>query len=721
MELKPNLVAAHLSLARVSMIRGDYAGAIVEATEAQKYAPRLVPAMELEAAAQAGQGAWNLAVDIREKIRAVAPENISNLVVLAALYRQQHSPEKSEKVFADAYQRAPDNGELVQRFAEFYVQTGRPEKATVLLEEHVKRNPDKAGAWLLRGEFAVKTSGVTEADTFYRKAAELTPDDPRPLLMLGDQYGQAKQWDAALKAYQEAGKKAKDKDTSVVDLRMADIYMLKGKGELDTAWKIVNELLRKDPKNAQAMVVGGRILARKDELAKATDLLQKAVETAPTYGEAKFRLARMVMSSDPMKALDLLGAVDPTDTAYERAMILKASIDNRRGLQKEAILDLRQLLDFRPTSQEAQTLLATLYLAVKDPARAVQVIDAMLTNRPGDPSLMVFLGDALYEKKDYREAMAQYSRARMLKPDLPTALIGEARCLVSLNRKADALKLVFDVMNRLDPKETWPRLALVSIYEMTDELPKAVETLIVGIQADPKWETGRMRLSDIFVRARKLPEARQVLDDGLRLVPDSLPLRTDLARVELALGRAEVARQLLEPVGRKYEAEKAQNPDEGERLGQYIAPLGAYSLSLYRLGRIPEAIKWAQVVWDLAPTDVANSNNLAWMLATEQKKLAEATDLVRRCLRLMPNNPQVLDTAGWIAYLRGDLEQSIELLTQSIKQGDNADARFHLGQAYQARERMEDAAEQYKESLKLGLAGKEAETAKRELRKMGKG
>jgi tetratricopeptide (TPR) repeat protein len=290
-----------------------------------------------------------------------------------------------------------------------------------------------------------------------------------------------------------------------------------------------------------------------------------------------------------------------------------------------------------------------------------------------------------------------------------------------VNRKADAIKLVYDAMNPRPASETWPRLALVSIYEMTDELPKAVETLIVGIQAKPDWEEGRLRLSNIFVQAKKYAESEQVLVDGLKLMPDSLPMRTDLARVELALGRYDSARQLLEFVGRKFETERAQNPDEAERLSQYVGPLGTYSLCLYRQGKVAEAVKWAYVVWNLAPTDVANSNNLAWMLATEQQKLAEATDLIRRCLRLMPNNPQVLDTAGWIAYLRKDYEPAVDLLTQSVKQGDNADARFHLAQAYVARERPEDAIEQFKKAIDLGLADKDKAKALSEIKRLGKG
>jgi uncharacterized protein HemY len=108
------------------------------------------------------------------------------------------------------------------------------------------------------------------------------------------------------------------------------------------------------------------------------------------------------------------------------------------------------------------------------------------------------------------------------------------------------------------------------------------------------------------------------------------------------------------------------------------------------------------------------------MLATEQKALPEATALIRQILRLMPDNPQVLDTAGWIFYLHGDYEQAADYLDQSTKQGDNPDARYHLGRTYEAWERPKDARDQYKEAIKLGLAGKDLDDAKRRLGTLGK-
>jgi len=100
---------------------------------------------------------------------------------------------------------------------------------------------------------------------------------------------------------------------------------------------------------------------------------------------------------------------------------------------------------------------------------------------------------------------------------------------------------------------------------------------------------------------------------------------------------------------------------------------------------------------------VANANNMAWILATEHKDLVRARDMIQRCMRLVPNHPQVLDTAGWIAFLGNRYEEAVDNLMASIKYGDNPEAHYHLGRVYEARQRPDEARAELKKALELGL------------------
>ena len=302
---------------------------------------------------------------------------------------------------------------------------------------------------------------------------------------------------------------------------------------------------------------------------------------------------------------------------------------------------------------------------------------------------------------------------------------------MALNRKQEALDRVQHMLNTL-PNEAWPRLALVALYEASNEPAKAVDALQNGLLQHPDWEMGYVRLAGILRRLamsaqgaehdRRLAEARQVLLDSLAKLPGSLSIRSSLAAMDIEQGDYESVKRVLEPIARQFHAEYTGAPEDVDRLQSYLFPIRIYALALYYTGQAKEAIAWATTLWNLDPLDAANANNLAYILADEAKDYARAQELVRRCLRLMPNNPQVLDTAGWVAFLQGNHERATSYLLESLSHGESPEAHYHLGRLYEIRDRPDEALQEYQKALALGLArGDRSDAEKRieALRKRG--
>jgi tetratricopeptide (TPR) repeat protein len=716
LELRPQLGSARLLLAQIYLTQGNYAGARAEAVEALKFDPGYVPAMDLQAVAEGGMAAWDKAVAVREEIARIVPNNVNNLVALGALHLQRHSPEKAEEVFLRAYALAPDNAFLVRTFAEFYAETNRAKQGEKIVDDYVGRHKDQAGAYLLRGRFTAKATGPAEAEAYFRKAAELAPNDPAPLISLGEQYADIGEWEAAAAVFLQAVQR--DPQNTFAKRRLADVYMLQGK--LDEAKTVVDQVLKADPKDAGALVVAGRIASRQDKVDEAKRCMEAALAIIPGYGEAKVRLAELYAGPEPLKALDLLAGIDPSDASFEKAMLLRADINTRRVLLNEAILDLRRLLDFRPTSVPARLALASKYMAIREPGRAADLLQQLSKERLGqDPVLLVGLGDALMYQQRYADALANYEQARVLKPELAEALIGEARCLVALGRAKEATDRVHAVMNQF-PNEVWPRLALVTVYRMQDDVEKAFEALRVGLTRRPDWEAGYVLMADLLVQAKKPDDARTALATGLANIPKSVSIRAAMATIDVSARRYEQARQILKPLAEEFQAQYTKSPEKLDRLRPYLAPVRAYTLALFNLGQSDEALRWGMMLWSMDPTDIANANNMAWILATVYKDFGRATELIDQCLRLLPNHPQILDTKGWILFLNGRYAEAADNLLNSIKYGDNPEAHYHLGRVYEARERLDEARTEYRRSVEMGLAGKEKEDAEARLGKLAK-
>ncbi|MBM4017059.1 MAG: tetratricopeptide repeat protein [Planctomycetes bacterium] len=716
LELRPQLVPARLLLGRIHLAQGNYAAVLTEAGEALKYDPRLVSAMELKATAHAGLGAWDQAAAAREEIAKIVPKNGQNLLALGALAIQRHQPEKAEEYFLRALGLAPDNVALVRTLANFYAETSRTAQGQKVIDDYVARHKDESRAYVLRGEFAAATAGPAEAEKHFRKAAELAPNDAAPLVALADRYGQAGEWEKAEAVYVQAIQRA-PKDMTA-KRRLADVYMLQGK--LREAKAAADEVLQADPKDAGALVIAGRIASKQDKADEARRCMEAALAIDPDYGEAKVRLAELYAGPEPLKALDILTGIDPSDASFEKAMLLRSDINTRRVLLAEAILDLRRLLDFRPNSVPGRLALAAKYLAMREPARAGEILQQLSRERlDKDPGILAALADAQVFQQRHADALANYEKARALRPEFAEALVGEARCLVAMNRAADAVTRVHAAMNQF-PNEVWPRMALVAIHMRTAQPAKAFEVIRTGLVRRPDWEQGYVMLADLLVQDKKSADARQVLATGLANMPASVPIRAAVATLEVNENRSEAARRILQSMADEFQALYSRTPEKLDRLRPYMGPIRVYSLALYNLGQTDEAVKWGMMLWSLDPTDIANANNMAWILATAYKDYARATEMIQQCMRLLPNHPQVLDTAGWIAFLSGRHQEAADNLLASIKYGDNPEARYHLGRVYEARQRPDEARGEYQKALDMGLAGKDREDALRRLGPKGK-
>jgi tetratricopeptide (TPR) repeat protein len=80
---------------------------------------------------------------------------------------------------------------------------------------------------------------------------------------------------------------------------------------------------------------------------------------------------------------------------------------------------------------------------------------------------------------------------------------------------------------------------------------------------------------------------------------------------------------------------------------------------------------------------VAAANNLAYILADQGKDLDEALNFARLAREKLPDNPNVMDTLGWVYYKKGHYENAIAQFSDSLQQiPDNATVTYHLGMAY---------------------------------------
>ncbi len=74
-------------------------------------------------------------------------------------------------------------------------------------------------------------------------------------------------------------------------------------------------------------------------------------------------------------------------------------------------------------------------------------------------------------------------------------------------------------------------------------------------------------------------------------------------------------------------------------------------------------------------------NALGYTLADHGMELSRAESLIRKSLTLMPDNPAILDSMGWVRYKRGDAKGAIDYLKRSYQLAHDPEIAAHWAEA----------------------------------------
>ena len=96
------------------------------------------------------------------------------------------------------------------------------------------------------------------------------------------------------------------------------------------------------------------------------------------------------------------------------------------------------------------------------------------------------------------------------------------------------------------------------------------------------------------------------------------------------------------------------------------------------------------------------ANNLAYLLAIQDKRIDEALDLAKQAKDTLPADPRVMDTLGWIYYKKGLYDNAINEFSQSLEKiPHNAVVHFHLGLAFHKKGQNKSARRELEKALHL--------------------
>jgi putative PEP-CTERM system TPR-repeat lipoprotein len=629
-DLLPDDSAVQLDATRALLRAEQFEDARTRAERVMAREPQNVDALILRAHATAGLKDFDAALEAIEDAVALDPSRSASYVRLGSLGSVMGREAVAEAAYKQAVAVSPEAPGPHLALANYYWRRGRTAEAEQAVRTAIRLDATNVKGNRALARLLLMTNRTAEAEAPLRLVAQHS-GDRQDTLMLGDFLVGRKQFDEAVKVFEQLAQH--ETSAAAANARIAGIRYEQGNPA--QAHALIDELLIKQPGNAELLVIKGRWLLIEKKLEESWARAQAAVAANPKLAAAhvlagEVQVARRRLD-EATAAFNEAVSVDPRALG---ARVELARLHLAAGRAQQAVDVAQAALSIQPTSGDAQFEVARALFALGDVTRADAELRRVLAVAAEYPDVQTLLGQIEHRRGNRAAARQAFERALALDSTSVEALTGLVTLDIGDKQIGQARRRV-DAQLQQTPNSAPLLLLAARTYATAGDSGAAEATLRRAIDADPSFFPAYNVLGQFYVQQSKLDEAR-----------------------------------------REYEALVAKRPTD-------VAAMTMVAMIHQVQGKPDEARKLYERILDTDATAAVASNNLAFMYAESNGNLDIALQLAQAAKASAPNDPDVNDTLGWVYYKRDLPKLAVEPLEHSVKTDPrNPVYQYHLGLVY---------------------------------------
>jgi len=519
---------------------------------------------------------------------------------------------KAEALYEDCAAEYPADPIAIGHILDFFDSIGRPERADELLRMALKEAPDNLP---LHAKLAMRfeqQGKVEEAEAVLREAADRF-DTASAWNLLGAHYRRRQEAENALEAIERAIALS---DTGGERMRFIQADLLVDVGALDEAQEIAETF----EEATYARMIEGRILLESGDPRAALSAFEEGLANWPNNAGARY----------------LAGV-----TAL------------RLGDFERAIIELRESVRVDDSETDAARILARLYYERAEYEQAIYF--SMIARKQAS---LDQLAEGLKLKGRALAALGEIEKARVAVTKLsqiPSREIEAAVELAAVERiahgsQAAATALIdLDLDLTLAANEAVLRVLSFDLLAL-DEIGRALTQIDSALQANPDRASLYALRGTVLTRANNTRDARRAFERALEIDSEQPEA---LGGLGVLIGRAGGTVHAVELLDR---AAGLDPSSEGY-------PYTAAQLLLASGDPSGAEMRMREIIRNFAG-HAGSRNDLAWMLAEQERDLDLALSLATQASRFRPD-PEILDTLGFVHLQRGEPAQAVEVLEKA--------------------------------------------------------
>ncbi|MCX4025001.1 PEP-CTERM system TPR-repeat protein PrsT [Endozoicomonas sp. SM1973] len=637
----PNHPEANFVLTKILLKENKFKEAKEAAEKVLRIQPGFLPVIYLHAIANYGLENYKQAAESLEKYVSSVKGNEGANILLAQIYLKEDNPKAAIKVLSPL--------------------TGRD-------SQH------QAKVFALLGNAYMKQNNYVKGTEYLDKALELEPDVSRLRAQAAVGHLFSGDVDTAVKEL----KTLSDKATTPNDADLLLVRTWVQQKKYDEASELVDQRIKKWPDNPVYYNLKGIIMQVKDKQEEAEKLFKTALEKDSKYVPSIMALAALAADKgEKAKAKEHYQNITKINNSYLPAYYALSALASSEQDSAGAIEWLKKANEINPGHTRTSSLLVEAYMRSQQPLKAEKTISEALSQNPNSLGLLD-LAYQVYLNQDKKDKAQFYLEKLYGKQPENKNLLGQLVNLRMSNKNAvGAIKLV--------------DTAILSNPEDMDLLLMKYQILMADKQYDKA-----MSVAELIIKKN----------------PGKPALETFVASVEVAKGNKDKADQIYQklfdelaapevflPVYQYYLSNKDEKKVEElfakatKKFDKNPSIKARYAGHLHQQGKVDEAIKVYEEVLSLQPEHIESLNNLAWFYMSSNKE--KALGYAKKAYNLMPQQPEIADTYGWILLDNNQVDEALKLLQQALQGApNNGDIVYHYAVALAKKGKTKQAKEQ---------------------------
>jgi len=413
-------------------------------------------------------GQFSLASDILQDFISNDPNNQANRFYLVLLNMQQNKFDEAEKLLTQLKIQDPNSLTIADAQVRLNLSQNKTTEALRLCDEMVK-NLNNASAYIFRARTNASLKQTDKAIEDLEHAAAIEPNNLEVWMVRSVLYNSIGRTDKAIADIQNA----LSLDSSNILIQKQAISLFLKSDDTDKVLQgktILDEALQSNPDDTDLLLFKVGLLRTErtaPAIEEAEQILRKMTEDQPEISRAWELLGEISLRQEQAgKAMEIAFrglSYTPNDRAL---LLLKARAEADRS-PVLAIPTLKALREVDPNNTEAAFLLAKVYIAVGEPEKAVNLLEAQLVSCVGtleERRIKIALAVALHKSGNKADAQKKFDSILQSEKD-SLILINIARSLMAIN-DSRAKKTAEDIFrmvlkNESDSIEAMTNLAIL--------------------------------------------------------------------------------------------------------------------------------------------------------------------------------------------------------------------------------------------------------------------